>query len=118
MNKKTLTIILILSHMMCILLGYCCVKIGQPVTEQPETTLTTEAETTQETTGETAGTTEESVQETEGKVEETVEETEVEETVPLITAPTATEPPVTEPPAPSVSDGNRESNEGSEDSFE
>ena len=105
MNKKTIAILLIISHLLCILLGYCIAKI-QPVKEAelPAEESTTEEVTTEATETPTTEATEEvtealATEESTEAAEETEETQKPTETVPVYTQPPATNPPATQPPA-------------------
>lgn len=105
MNKKTLTLLLVISHLLCILLGYCIAMMGPAAEEAapPAEESTIGTETTQATENPTEAVTEAAA--TEEAAEETEPVTEPRETTPVYTQPPATQPPVAEPPAPDVGEG-------------
>lgn len=114
MNKKVLAVVLILTHLLCIVLGYCIAAMHfASAASAGSTTDVTETGTlesmTQKIPDETeikeyTIATEETPISTEA-TEESIEVTEATETednpvyTPPVTAPPATQPPTTEPPA-------------------
>ncbi len=103
MNKKKLTTLLVITHLLCILLGYCIAKIQcgpGDISEPTEVTAEASPIDTEKPTEAIDAPMEESVkevvttEETVGATEETEANAVPEETVP------ATQPPATQPPAP------------------
>jgi len=100
MNKKTLTLLLVVTHLLCILVGYGIARMrpapedGQMPTEMSAEPMTTEAteEIQTESIAEQEKGTVETVEST-GTTEETRAEEELE------TAPVYTQPPATNPPS-------------------
>lgn len=111
MNKKTMTILLAITHLLCILLGYCIatIRIATNVEVEPTEAATVVKidEDTEPTENQTIPTEETKKDAVSKEAEEPAGETKTEvptETMPVYTQPSvvqpeATQPPVTEPPA-------------------
>lgn len=111
MKRSTLATILVLSHLLCVVFGYCIASIQKKYVGLPADTATTTHSIPTESTEQTVFTTERAIETTEEPAIETIaeetkatEEIETSATVPAapqpsVTTPSATVPPVTTPPA-------------------
>ena len=106
MKRSTLATILVLSHLLCVVFGYCIASIQKKYVGLPADTATTTHSIPTESTEQTVFTTERAIDTTEEPAIETSATVpaapQPSVTTPSTTVPPVTTPPATEPPVPEV----------------
>lgn len=112
MKKKTIVILLVITHLLCVLLGYCIGRTQPKTADHTGTTTEATAEElpaedekpSEQTTEEAAFNEVQKEQNAETEIAASTETTPVDTQYPVIqpevTQPVATEPPATQPPIP------------------